>query len=287
MHLGMKQFFFIVPVLLLSYTAVNAQNISLDIFGGFSNYQGDLQDKKFSLNQSHPAFGAGINYGISTHFSARAGFTVGKISGDDKKGEKNKDRNLSFSSSLSEFSLTLEYQLLSLEEHRLTPYVFAGVAYFSFNPYTTDTAGRKVFLQPLSTEGEGFYNGRSNYKLKQLSIPFGGGVKFALSNTVTLALEAGLRKTSTDYLDDVSTTYIDQNILFNNRGQEAVDLAYRGYELPGGVQTYPADGTQRGSAKSKDWYYFSGLHVYFKLNNDADYDGNNSSKNKLGCPRNF
>jgi len=283
----MKQFFFTALILLLVPGAVKAQDVSLDIFGGFSNYQGDLQDKKFSLNQAHAAFGAGITYAISEKFNVRGGFTVGKISGDDKKSETNKSRNLNFSSPVSELSLTLEYQLLSMQEHRLSPYIFAGVAYFSFNPSTIDTSGRKVFLQPLSTEGEGFYNDRKKYKLHQFSIPFGAGLKFSLSNTVTLGLEAGLRKTSTDYLDDVSTTYIDQNILFNNRGQQAVDLAYRGYELPGGVQTYPADGTQRGSAKSKDWYYFSGLHVYFKLNSDDDDGSTKLSKNRLGCPRVF
>ena len=77
--------------------------------------------------------------------------------------------------------MDLEYYITRLQDHALTPYVFAGIALYHFNPYTTDTSGTKYFLKPLSTEGEGFVQGKNNYNLTQLAIPFGAGVKLSLS----------------------------------------------------------------------------------------------------------
>jgi opacity protein-like surface antigen len=274
-------------LLSLAAFSIKAQQFHVTVFGGFSNYQGDLQDKRFTLNQSHPAFGAGLLYEITDNLSARANVTFGKISGDDSKNAKNAVRNLSFASPITDIHLGLEYALLNPYEHSLSPYLFAGISYFKFNPSAKDTAGRKVFLQPLSTEGQGFYQGRKKYKLGQLSIPFGGGVKFSFSENVRLAIEVGLRKTNTDYLDDVSTTYIDQNILLLNRGQQAVDLAFRGDELKTGL-SYPADATQRGG-KSKDWYYFSGINLSIRLQGKGNggRGGSSGGKFKTGCPTNF
>ncbi len=281
----MKKLFFLIVFLNIAFI-IKAQNLHLTIFGGFSNYQGDLQDKRFTLNQAHPAFGIGVLYDITNNLSARANITFGKVSGDDKYNSKNTVRNLNFSSTVTDFHFGVEYSILNIQEHSLAPYVFAGISYFIFNPSTKDSAGNKIYLQPLSTEGQGFYQGRNKYNKNQFSIPFGGGVKFALNENIQLAFEIGMRKTNTDYLDDVSTTYIDQNILFLNRGQQAVDLAFRGDELKAGL-IYPADGSQRGSPKNKDWYYFSGLNICFRLNSNNGGVNISKSKSKTGCPTNI
>ncbi len=280
----MKQFsiFFL---LITTVVFTNAQKMYVTAFGGFSNYQGDLQDKRFTLNQSHPAVGAGFAYEITDKLLARANATFGKLSGDDKQNTKNAARNLNFTSGITDIHIGLQYHLLNPYEYRLTPYLFAGLSYFHFNPYTHDTANRKVFLQPLSTEGQGFLQGRSNYKLNQFSIPFGGGVKFSLSENVGVGAEVGLRKTNTDYLDDVSTEYVDQFLLLANRGAKAVELAFRGDEVKTG-DPYPAAGSQRGSAKNKDWYYFAGLILAVRLNSNGG-GSKSGSKSKTGCPTNI
>ncbi len=102
-------------------------------------------------------------------------------------------------------------------------------------------AVNRVYLKPLSTEGEGLpgYPDRKPYSLTQLAIPFGGGVKFAITNDWHIGLEVGLRKLFTDYLDDVSSTYADPNDLLTAKGQLAVDLSYRGDEVVGGDPVYP------------------------------------------------
>ncbi len=63
---------------------------------------------------------------------------------------------------------------------KVTPYLFGGISVFYFNPYATDPAGDKVYLRPLSTEGEGLpmYPDRKEYSLVNMAFPFGGGFKF-------------------------------------------------------------------------------------------------------------
>ena len=256
---------FLSAFMALIAVSINAQNFHLNVYAGTSNYQGDLQDKRFTFSQAHLAGGLGFSYDIAPHFSIRTGFTIAKISGDDKLG-RNKSRNLNFSSNLTEANLGLEYYITApIEKHSLTPYLFAGVAVYHYDPYTFDVTGKKYFLKPLSTEGEGFVAGRTSYKLTQLALPLGAGVKLSLSDNVNVGLEFGYRKLFTDYLDDVSKTYVDQNILLANRGAKAVELAYRGGELKNGIVQYPAAGSKRGQPEKKDAYYFTMLTLSFRL----------------------
>jgi hypothetical protein len=73
-----------------------------------------------------------------------------------------------------------------------------------------------------------------------------------------------MRITNTDYLDDVSDKYVDKDLLLRNRGQIAIDMAYKGNQLYNGP-SYPQAGTPRGNPKNKDMYYFSGLTCSFLL----------------------
>lgn len=261
---------------------VHAQKLHLTTFEGISNYQGDLQDAVFTFGQSHLALGIGLAYELTDKWYATVGFKYGQISGTDKKSSVNQGRNLSFSSPLSTFQLGVEYDFLSLHEHKFTPYVLAGLSVYHFNPSAIDTAGIKQLLQPLSTEGQGFYNGRTPYKLTQMSIPLGAGVKYAVTDNLRIGLEMTFNKLFTDYLDDVSTTYVDQALLLANKGSIAVELAYRGNEI-NPAATYPAAGATRGNPKSKDWFYFAGLTVSFSL---GGKDSGSGGKGDLDCPKN-
>jgi len=277
----MKRLFFYF-VLFLIVENVHAQKLHLTTFAGISNYQGDLQDASITFNQSHLALGIGLAYEITDQLYATAGIKFGKISGTDSKSNVNQSRNLSFTSPLSAFQFGAEYDILSLYEHKFTPYVFAGFAVYHFNPAAIDTAGIKQLLQSLSTEGQGFYNGRTRYKLTQISIPLGAGVKFVLNDKVRIGLEMTFNKLFTDYLDDVSTTYVDEALLIANRGTIAAGLAYRGYEINPG-SPYPPEGASRGNPKNKDWFYFTGLTVSFRLGEPQPRYGGES---RLDCPQN-
>ena len=240
---------------------------TIGLIGGPLSYQGDLQPNSFSFQQSRFYAGIYVRQPLFNRFSLKAGLNSGSLHADDKNNRDYlKIRNLNFSTKLTEGFLVLDYELLSLEQRRFTPFGYGGLSYFHFNPYTFDSSGEKFYLQPLGTEGQGLsrYPDRSPYKLSQMAIAFGGGIRFKLSDAVLINLEIGERKTFTDYLDDVSKNYADRDALLAGHGPKAVELAFRGDELPGGG-TYPKEGEQRGTPSEMDWYYMAGLSVEINL----------------------
>jgi len=278
----MKSLF--IPLLLIP-GLLQAQRWHLNLTGGLSNYSGDLQGKSYTFDQSYFAYGAGVQYDITRNFSAISNISVMKVGASDQYN--NPDlvfRNLSFQSNIIEWNLLGEYTFFDITEKKFSPFVFAGIAVFHNNPYAYDTLGQKVYLKPLSTEGEGLpqYPGQKPYNQTQFAIPVGGGIKFRVSEDVVLAWEVGFRKTFTDYVDDVSTDYVDQTILQNAKGGTAVEMAYRANELKGGAP-YPPAGTMRGSAKYKDYYYYTGIRVSISLvSRHNGYYGRGSTD----CPKN-
>ncbi len=275
-----KSFLLLVTVTFCMPLIVRAQFADSDplevgLFGGVSTYNGDLQPKNFTYDQSHLALGLFISKEIYKGFGLELGANFGKISGADSLSTDSSRavRNLDFQSNILDVHLLVTYNFLHNRETRFTPYVFAGIAVYHFDPYTYytapgDSVSNKYYLQPLSTEGEGLesYPDRKPYGLTQVSIPFGAGVKYALSPTVSLGLVLSMRKTFTDYLDDVSSTYIDKDKLSAERGPAAVHLSYRSNELPGREDhPYPTDGTNRGNPSVNDFYFFTGLKLSIKI----------------------
>ena len=242
---------------------------NVNVFGGFSNYIGNIQSSPYTTQQAHLAGGIGLEYDLTQHFSMLSNLTFGKVGASDAYSDNPlvRARNLSFETDITELNLLAEYNLFSLRSHKVTPYIFAGVAVYHFNPYAYDTTGKKVYLRPLSTTGEGLpqYPNVKEYSLTQFAIPFGGGIKFRISDQVVIAYEIGLRKLFTYYLDDVGGRYVAQNVLLAARGPEAVEMAYRGNQLEGGAP-YPPAGTFRGNTKADDWYYFSGIRAIIAFN---------------------
>ncbi len=285
---NMKKLLPLLGIALLPYFA-HSQGLHADLHLGVANYQGDLQTKKFTFKGAKPAVGLGLSYDVSNHFVVRGLASFMTVSGADRNtnGIIN-PRNLDFTSRIWEAQLGVEYNILDITERSFTPYVFAGVAAFHFNPYSHDSSGNKFFLRSLGTEGQGLaqYPDKKLYKNNQLSIPFGGGVKFAFTDKLQVGIEVGLRKLFTDYLDDVSGTYADSTILANARGPQAVAFAYRESEIHG-PSTYPREGAVRGNPDKKDWYYVTGLHISYLLGNgNGGGGGRGGGKNKLGCPAN-
>lgn len=251
---------------------VQAQRLHLNLYGGFSNYSGDLQNQLFTMDQSYASFGAGIQYDLTHNLSVLSNLTYAHVGASDVYNKPSlQPRNLSFESQIYEWNAMLEYNFIDLTKHRFSPYVFIGIAGYYFDPYAYDSLGAKVYLQPLSTEGQGLvaYPGQKPYNLVQFAIPFGGGVKLRISEGVILAYEINFRKLFTDYLDDVSTFYVDQNTLLGAKGPLAVQMAYRGDELKGGAP-YPASGELRGGANALDWYYTSGIRISITINANKD-----------------
>jgi hypothetical protein len=264
---------------------LQAQRWHINFTGGLSNYSGDLQANSYTFDESLFAFGGGVQYDITRNFSAISNINFMKVGASDQFNTPDLVfRNLSFQSNIIELNLVGEYTFLDITKSALSPFLFGGIAVFHFNPYAFDTTGQKVYLRPLSTEGEGLpqYPGQKPYSLYQFAIPLGGGIKFRVSENVVLAYEVSFRKTFTDYLDDVSTFYVDKTILQNAKGPLAVEMAYRANELKGGNPNYPAAGITRGGSKYKDMYYYTGIRVSIALISRRDgYYG----RGRTDCPR--
>jgi hypothetical protein len=277
--------------LLLAFLFIPAicfsQNFHFSARLGMANYQGDLKAKSISFQQAKLLGSIGARYDLTEKISARTYFTFTSLQADDKKGTASmQKRNLNFKTGIVDWELTAQYGFFSLNEKWWTPYVFAGIGLFHFKPYTNDAAGNKTFLQPLSTEGQGFAAGAKEYKLTQFTLPFGVGAEYSLNEDMRVGIELGYRKTFTDYIDDVSNNYVDQTTLLNARGAKAVELAYRGYEVGSGP--YPAAGFGRGNPKYKDGYYYFAFtySVRYFFDKYKQIAGLPSSKNskKVGCP---
>lgn len=273
----------------------HAQKVHLGLFGGASAYSGELSEKIFPKKATHGVIGITGNYEIADHFMLRAGVNYAVLSGADRNNTDtfSLHRNLSFKTKLLEFNLTGEFYLFNFSERRYSPYAFAGLAIYHYNPYAVHPNGVKTYLKPLSTEGQGIagYSNRQPYSLTQFAIPFGLGIKYSINDNLRIGVEVGLRKLFTDYIDDVSTNYIDPNDLLVARGQTAVDMSYRGDEVPGGNPLYPAKGAQRGGSTNMDYYYFGGIHLTQRLGGENSGGGGGGGSrgrhSRMGCPVNI
>jgi hypothetical protein len=234
----------------------------LEIMPGIAAYRGDLTKSALPVKTIGPSISLNLKYDGGDMIIFRSGFAFGKISADDRdnKSADLKRRNLNFQTLLWEGNICAEVNILDPEAFYSLPYVFIGVGIFRFNPYANDDEGKKTYLQPLSTEGQGLpeYPDKKVYSLTQFCIPFGGGWKVRVSNRWVISYELGVRFLFTDYLDDVSGTYADETVLLNRKGPKAVELAF-------GVDPPPGDGQVRGNPDTKDMYIFSGVKLTYTL----------------------
>jgi len=259
---------------MLALTSTFAQRSEIGAFAGGSFYLGDLNPIGL-FSQTQLALGGVYRYNLSTRWALRGNILWGTITADDAKREN--PRNLSFRSRIGEFSVQAEINYLNYftgsKNYRFSPYLFGGVAVFSFNPqaYYFDPVthtGRWIDLAPLSTEGQGLaaYPNKKTYSTTQFSIPFGLGFKYSLNSTFSIGVEWGMRKTFTDYLDDVSGTYVDFGVLFAERGEDAVRLSDRSVPRfnEDGSRVNPV-GSQRGNSNRTDWYSFAGVTLTARI----------------------
>ncbi len=234
-------------------------------FGGGSYYIGDLNPAKHFV-YSKPAFGAIFRYNLTTRYSLRFTATYGNVYASDANADDPfmVQRNLSFKSDVLELAFGVELDLFKYRindmKYPITPYFFYEIAYFKMNP-TGEMNGEDYSLQALGTEGQGTsLNDKNPYKLNQLSVPLGIGLKFNLRARLAVSFEYGIRKTFTDYLDDVSGSYVDPDLLAAYNGSLAAEFSDRSINDNGLSNV----GFNRGNSSNKDWYVFYGMMITFK-----------------------
>ncbi|MCP4438944.1 MAG: PorT family protein [Aureispira sp.] len=250
----------------------NAQTHNIGIQIGISNYLGDLTpSQKAFLYESNLAVGVSYQYQITPRFSAKTTLTYCNLSGSDHHFDNDqKQRNLNFRSELYEIALLGTFNFIKFkplqEKMFWTPYIYAGIAGFYFNP-KTQFNGDWVELQPLGTEGQGIpidkFTNHKKYSRYQVAIPFGFGAKFSMSKRIDIALEVGTRKTFTDYIDDVSLKYVSHSLLETHNGSLAAELSNRTYTLEG--EQVDLSNQKRGSLKGDDWYFISSFTINYTI----------------------
>lgn len=285
----MYRFFYLfVTFILLSSNTSSAQYYEFGVGLGSTLYYGDLNAPDLSTNLSNAEFGGQLmlRYIANKNIAFRANLTFGKLSGDDRKSrlEFQKIRNLRFTSILLEGALLGEYYFFGYNAKAGTqifsPYVTAGLGFVYFNP-KSDLDGETYALQPLGTEGQGLPGQPDKYSKVALAIPFGGGVKIKINDRYNFGIELLSRKTFTDYMDDVSTTYANTDDLFATYGAVSAALADRRGEALG-VPALNTPGAQRGGAGVDD-YYFS---IMFNLTaNLESIFGIGKGSGSVDCPR--
>ena len=174
------------------------------------------------------------------------------------------ERNLSFKSRITEFQLALEIHPLRFFRYEdrdpplISPYAIIGTAYYAFDPQAY-LNGHWYRLQPLSLEGQGFaeYPDRKPYKLRQMNICGGLGLKYEISPLFNARLEMVHRKLFTDYLDDASTNYIDPSLFYDYLPANKAAIAQQLFDRKGEIT--PGDESksyyQRGDPRDNDSYF--------------------------------
>jgi len=272
----------------ICFTFLIYQSISLSGqthvgFGiGANNYWGDLEPESLTKNifLLSPAMQLAVKQGITKNINIRLNAHFGRVAGDDANSRSNRrrERNLSFTSGVREFALIAEYHLWDIESRNSTkwfsPFVGIGVGTFKFNPKTDYTFpdGRIVTieLQPLGTEGQGLSGFDEKYSLRAMSIPVIAGIKLKFSDSVTCTFEIMARYTNTDYLDDVSTSYVDaENFPSTPQGELASFLSNRIDEFLGLPENDPLAAPTspdiRGSSDVNDFFHSGMITLYYRF----------------------
>lgn len=223
---------------------------------GASNYNGDLA-REIVLKETHLAGGIYARYNIGKYFSIKSALSIGTISGNDKNFKENKYRNLSFKSNITEISSNMEFNFRpfgsQVRTENFTPFLSLGIAGFRFNPKAKYN-GDIFELHSLHTEGQ---SNKELYKLFQLAVPFGLGLKWEINDNLIVGYEFLYRKTFTDYLDDVSKRYPDMAEQKKRYGSVSAALSDRSVEVDGITQPLSTQNDMRGDPGLKDWYMFS------------------------------
>jgi hypothetical protein len=244
------------------------------ITAGAAHYFGDLNTRA-GLNRPKPALGAFFRKQFGNYIGLRVAAHYAQVGYSDSysKNEYQKTRNLSFNSNIFELAVMGNFNFFKYvpgdPARSFTPYVTLGVGVFTYDPYAY-LEGTKYFLRPLGTEGQLSGIGKKEYSTMGICIPFGVGIKYSITEKVNLSFEISQRFTNTDYIDDVSTTYVTNPSVAFPAGPSGPSPAYllqdRSYEILGDNNKLSnTPGRQRGWNKQKDQYVIAEIGISFNI----------------------
>jgi hypothetical protein len=149
-------------------------------------------------------------------------------------------------------------------------YALAGFSALWYDPRGKKD-GKWYGLAALNTEGQGQPNGIKDYSKFTAVIPYGIGIRRRLSGgrnssaaSWSISLEITMRKTFSDYIDDVSDVYYDSDgIGFDNVPEVSAEAIYFGD--PSGLYTTGGFGEdqQRGGVLQDDSYMLGMVSISY------------------------
>lgn len=254
-------------------------------FGGLgfsaSNYSGDLtRDNEAIIRQTSPGFGMHTGYMLDRFFGFRMGYEHLTVTANDAISavEWQKKRNLNFSSIIHSVDLTAMVEIMPLiypQGTRLNLQFTGGYSFFHFNPQGSWN-GTKISLRDLGTEGQGMPGYKPKYNLNSDALTMGAGARYSLSQHWSIQGLLLMRKTNTDYLDDLSSDYVDYKTLESQNGSLAAQLGNK-INAPGG--------SQRGNPIDNDWYQSVSIQLVYHIIPQLKTQERTSQRKLLHCPK--
>ncbi|WKZ65220.1 MAG: DUF6089 family protein [Flavobacteriales bacterium] len=267
---------FLPLLLILNGLAVTGQVNELGLTVGATYYIGDLNPYRHYPKDTKLAGGIVFRHNLTDRYALRLQGLYGTLQAYDSDSPDSLQqlRNLHFRAPLFEASLLLEinffkYRSKGKDAKKWTPFVFGGLAYFRASP-KAQLDDTWYDLQQLGTEGQSTTQGDKLYAVDHMAIPFGAGLKLN-AGRIDFQLEWGMRRTWTDYIDDVSGAYFDNDVLAFENGPLAAALADRS-GLEDRIPGYSNTGRARGDANTRDWYVYSGLTITYVISRFSDCD---------------
>ena len=173
-------------------------------------YQGDLSANNLGyINNLKPAVGVWAAKSIDDYFSIRYSLLRGGIGADESTyatPEWRPHRNFKFSSSVTEFSTSLVWDLFGKTYREgmriLSPYFFVGAGFSILNVKRDWSRFDTTYFNSKSAASEGLAID-STHKTPWIIpvVPVGAGLRYMLSDHFFLNLEASYRITLSDEID--------------------------------------------------------------------------------------
>ena len=204
-------------ILILNVCSAQAQFLEFGTGMGLFNYSGDMtRGYKFSTIQ----FGSTIfnRMNFSNHVSLKTTLGFGGLKGSDQNplDPAAAIRSAYFDHSIADFSSVIEYDFLNYKEKksiiRWSPYAYFGLGFLTI-------MSSSITKKDLGTA--------------QLTIPIGIGIKHLIWRRFMVGFEVGVRRVSSDGIDDISE----------------IDLSQKDFQF--------------GNPNDTDWYSFVGISLSF------------------------